>query len=172
MLALFLALTFALFLLIWGELPARAPASARVAGKGPAQRAKAATPVPPLEEVSAKAGRAAAASVEDDDAIMARLADLLDGADVATADAPNAAAKIDTAPSDADDLPRISGFAPGDAIELEVEGPMPHPSEISFEQIGRDARVLICGVPALLLEGVAAAALDPEILRFRSLRLG
>lgn len=68
----------------------------------------------------------------------------------------------------AGDLPRIIGFRPGDVIELEIEGPLPRPEELHFDQIGQDARLVLDGQPALIFEGVPARTLRPAQIRFRS----
>ncbi len=179
MLALFLALTVALVLLSWSELSAlplkggrrsrRAQSDAQAPSGALPSEATTDTGTPPAEAPRARV--TATAVHEDDDAIMARLSELLhdETALMPAAPAPTSAARPD--PDPIDDLPVIRDFAAGDALELEIEGPAPRPAEISFEQIGRDALVRICGAPALLLEGVVAATLGPEILKFRSLRL-
>lgn len=178
MLALFLALTVALVLLSWSELSALPLKGGRRSRRAQSDT-QAASGTPPeattdTETDLAEASRsrvAAAAAPEGDDAIMARLSELLHDAPAPTPAAPTPASVSRPEADPIDDLPVIRDFAAGDALELEIEGPAPRPAEISFEQIGRDALIRICGAPALLLEGVAAATLGPEILKFRSLRL-
>jgi len=79
--------------------------------------------------------------------------------------ATEASAEIDT------DLPRVTGYRPGDVIELELEGPAPRGEDIRFEQTGKDTRVLIEGFPALILARAQARNLTPAIFRFRSPQL-
>lgn len=175
MLALFLALTVAVVLLLWAELgPTFAP-HAKAAPK-----ATEVAELPPFEDVvqrrEAALPAAAApqaepvAAPEGDDAVMARIAAML--AEPAAAPAPAAPAPApETARANTaeDPLPRIGGFTPGDVIELEFEGPAPRAEDIRFEQAGRDVRVLIEGIPALILARAKATSLTPEIFRFRSL---
>ena len=167
MLALFLALTIALILLSWGELPVRQTATASPARGAPAGVAALSSARQGTAEVMSERIAAPAADMpQTDETIMARLADMLE--EPAVAPVPEATAPQDAPVALDEDLPRIGDFTAGDVIELEVEGPAPVATDISFEQIGHDVCVLICGAPAFLLEGVAAATLGPDILKFRS----
>ena len=166
MIALFLALTAAVALLLWAEI---GPSFAARRAKPEAAPAAAPDAVAPLEElVSARnapeEARAPAPAVADDEAVMARIAAIFADPEPAAPPAPVAAA-----PEPVEELPRISDFQPGDVIELELEGPAPRAEDIRFEQAGRDTRVLIEGIPALILARAKAASLGPEIFRFRSL---
>ncbi|MBD3787257.1 MAG: hypothetical protein IE922_09850, partial [Sphingomonadales bacterium] len=67
-------------------------------------------------------------------------------------------------------LPVLRDFHPGDVLELELDGPAPRATDITFRQIGRDTCVLIWGEPMLTLAGVEARRLSPAALRFRSPR--
>lgn len=69
------------------------------------------------------------------------------------------------------ELPRVTGYRPGDVIELELEGPAPRREDIRFEQAGKDTRVVIEGFPALILARAQARNLTPAIFRFRSPQL-
>ncbi|PTV95826.1 hypothetical protein C8J27_103154 [Rhodobacter aestuarii] len=76
------------------------------------------------------------------------------------------ARRVEDVPLEA--LPRITGFRPGDEIELAIEGPVPRAEDLQFEQIGRDVRLLIEGFPAVIVEATHAALLHPAVIRFRS----
>lgn len=144
MFALFLALTAALGLLLWAEV---SPTKAQARTKAAPQSA----PVPAFETLIA--ARAQATLLEEDDTtLMARLAALFDD-------------------PEAEALPQIAGYRPGDVIELELDGPAPRAEDIAFEQAGHDTRVLIEGFPALVVQRVRAATLSPAVFRFRSPQL-
>lgn len=158
MFALFLALTAALGLMLWAEV-------SPVGWRPRAARSKAApedAPVPPLDPRAAERTHPSPppATADDDAAVMARLAALLEEPEAAPA-----------APAATDDLPLISGYRPGDVIELELEGPAPRAEDIAFEQAGQDTRVLIEGFPALVVQRARAATLSPTIFRFRGPQL-
>ncbi len=175
MVALFLAVSTAVALVLWAEL-------------GPAvstrQRARATpAPLPELAPLAPRARHAApsaagnspaaAATADEDAAVIARLSRLL--AEPVPPAPPRAGAAAKPAPVPlpepaAGDLLRIAGFRPGDVIELELEGPAPRPEDIRFEQIGRDTRVLIDGFPALIVARAPARMLSPAAFRFRSPR--
>ncbi|MGD9916745.1 MAG: hypothetical protein AB7U46_01915 [Paenirhodobacter sp.] len=176
MFALFLALTVAVALLLWAELGPSFGPRAKTAPK-----AAEVADLPHFEDVVQRQKAPAAAesqaeplaTPEGDDAVMARIAAML-AEPAAAPPAPTPVAPVAT-PETArestteDPLPRIGGFAPGDVIELELEGPAPRAEDIRFEQAGRDVRVLIEGIPALILARAKATSLTPEIFRFRSL---
>lgn len=178
MVALFLALTAALALILWaelGETALRAVPRRKTKAEGALD-----TPVEPLETLlprRAAAPAATPAQADEDDIVMARLAALLDEpAPLAATPAPAPVAAPlpaipETITDNADDLPRVSGYRPGDVIELELEGPVPRLEDIRFEQAGRDTRVLIEGLPALVVQRVRAHALSPAMFRFRSPQL-
>jgi hypothetical protein len=69
-----------------------------------------------------------------------------------------------------DDLPRITDFAPGDKIALELEGPAPRPEDIRFEADAtrRHAIALIADAPVVLIENTDPATLTPAVLTFRA----
>jgi len=157
MLALFIAVSCALALVVWGEWRSqRIPAAQSVPPVAPDHTiAAAAAPM------TAPAAPAQPAPTEDqDDLILARLAQMLAE--------PQVAAPAPVPTPVAEDLPRISGFRPGDVIELEIEGPLPRPEDLRFEQVGRDARMILEGLPTLIFEGVPARHLRPSHIRFRS----
>ncbi|WP_444452748.1 hypothetical protein ACTTAI_17330 [Rhodobacter capsulatus] len=151
MLALFIAVSCALALVLWAEW------------RGQPVLAAQATPA------TAASAAVAPTSPADDphDVILTRLAQMLAEPEVvAKPVAPQAPGPVATPV--AEDLPRISGFRPGDVIELEIEGPLPRPEDLRFEQVGRDARMILEGLPTLIFEGVPARHLRPSHIRFRS----
>lgn len=197
MLALFLTLTVAVALLSWAELaprragrdgmPSGGPRSAGAQAEG-ATAPEAAAPVapaaaerPPVQEIPPTAAEA------EDTALMARLAAMLDtstpeapqqtdtapAASTTTAPQPTAARTRPRKPRPAPQpatLPVLRDFHPGDVLELELDGPAPRATEITFRQVGRDTCVLIWDEPMLTLAGVEARRLSPSALRFRSPR--
>lgn len=201
MLALFVALSVALLLVSWAELvPAiaarrRAEDDKKVTPVPPLQRLSTGQ-----RETEADPGRVAPApapmapSGQDEDAVMERLAALLaEGPEPGPAAAAPVAHAVAPAPAAAParrpaqptpapepvcatpeldaELPRITGYRPGDVIELELEGPAPRGEDIRFEQSGKDTRVVIEGFPALILARAQARSLTPAIFRFRSPQL-
>ncbi|PYF09303.1 hypothetical protein C8J30_10949 [Rhodobacter viridis] len=172
MLALFIAVSCALALVVWAEWRSqRIPTTKSVPPVAPdhAIAATAAPMTPPAAPAPPPATK------DQDDLILARLAQMLAEPVLvpptpvpAAPVAPQAPAPAPVATTVAEDLPRISGFRPGDVIELEIEGPLPRPEDLRFEQVGRDARMILEGLPALIFEGVPARALRPSHIRFRS----
>jgi len=155
MLALFLALSVALALLIWAEAePARrSTRQMRATKTAPdlpvlplAQARKHPAPVP-------QAPAAAPPRTEADTRVIERVME-----------------HLGALPAKQVSLPRITGFAPGDVIEIEIEGPLPRSDDIAFRQIGRDAELIIEGVPTLVFENMTARSLSAAALRFRRLR--
>ncbi|MFD2174583.1 hypothetical protein [Rhodobacter lacus] len=145
MLALFIALSFAVGLVLWAEV--------RAEPKTERKREKTAEPAPQ----TAPGSGAPVASLERpepdaDAAVMAQLARLL-----AEPAPPHLGAT----------LPRITGFCAGDVIELAIEGPLPRPEDLHIEQIGPDAQVSLDGTPALIIEATRAQSLAPGAIRFR-----
>ncbi|SOB94476.1 hypothetical protein [Rhodobacter maris] len=67
----------------------------------------------------------------------------------------------------APDLPRITGFSPGDVIELAIDGPLPRPEDLVIEQIGTDAQVSLDGTPTLIIEATQVQSLAVGAIRFR-----
>ena len=123
-------------------------------------------PVAPLEELRAatqsSAPPAQAELPSDRDAeIMSRIEAMLEAS-------PSAEAPAST--SDEIDLPRISGFKPGDRITLELDGPAPRPDAVRFVPAcsGPHAIALIADEPVLLIEQTDAATLQPNVLSFRA----
>lgn len=208
MLALFLTLTVALALLSWAELaPRRAerdgqPSGGTKSGGGQADPAAAPEAGAPPQGAPATAEQPTArelppaATETEDDALLARLAALLDAAEPEAAPQPTAVPSTATAPQPVSApqpaaartaprkprpaplpaalqpaaLPVLRDFHPGDVLELELDGPAPRATDIAFRQIGRDTCVLIWGEPMLTLAGVEARRLSPSALRFRSPR--
>lgn len=195
MLALFIAITMALLLLSWAEtmpretreesaaMPDAAPRKLRLpvlrlpSLRLPALRRRKAVdapapeiePVAPLSQAHKAARVAAAPKVEDNDDVIARVEALLDSPDPEDLPEP-ATAKAQPAPlppAAPADLPRITGFTPGDVIALEISGPAPRPDEIGFTACAEGTLVLIEGFAELIIEGVAPEGLSPEILQFR-----
>lgn len=192
MLALFIAITMALLLLTWAETmpreeatttPDAPPRKLRLSAlRLPSLRrrkvadatAQEIEPVAPLAQARKAAQFATAPRVEDNDDIMARVeamleAPELDAADELTAPEPATATAQSELEQDMDptDLPRITGFAPGDTIALEISGPAPRPEEISFEACAEGTLVLFDGLAELIIEGVTPEGLSHEILQFR-----
>ena len=161
MLALFIAASSALALVVWAELRTQSTLPSQNPSRPVAPAPEA---VCAMSAVTACDPTPPATTEEADAAILARLAQLL--AEPAPL-APIAAAQPAPAPVVAEDLPRVAGFRPGDVLELEIEGPLPRPEDLRFEQVGRDARLLLEGLPALIFEGVPARHLRPSHIRFR-----
>ncbi|MBZ4023866.1 hypothetical protein CKO11_15545 [Rhodobacter sp. TJ_12] len=145
MLALFIALSCAIALVLWAEWH-----------PSPSARRSAPAPVAPLSQARQTpppAPKAPEPATEEDDAIMARVAQIL------------------TTPEPVPTpLPRVTGFCPGDVIELEIEGPLPRAEDLRIDQIGPDARLVIEGFPALIIEATHAATLPLSAFRFRGQR--
>lgn len=165
MVALFLAVSLALALVLWAELgpPAQVRRDLRAATKDASDGAA-------IAPLSGRAGRREPGSMTQpairadlaDDLFMARLAALMAQPEAAPAPAP--------APAAANDLPVVLGYRPGDVIELELEGPAPRPEDITFRQLGRDTQVMIEGFAALVVARAPARSLSPAMFRFRSPR--
>ncbi|WP_417807258.1 hypothetical protein [Thioclava sp.] len=70
----------------------------------------------------------------------------------------------------ADDLPRVTDFAPGDKITLELDGPAPRAAAIRFEPdaTGHHAIALIANEPVLLIENTDPTTLTPAVMSFRA----
>lgn len=199
MVALFLALSVALLLVSWAELAPAIAARRAVEDAvtpvpplqrtGVSERAAAADPAPAAQ-------RPAKTTDEAHDVVLERLAALLAEepapapvvAEVASAPVAAPAPKpqrkaarpapaprpepVASTETEADaELPRITGYRPGDVIELELDGPAPRREDIRFEQTGKDTRVVIEGFPALILARAQARNLTPAIFRFRSPQL-
>lgn len=135
MLALFIALSCAVCLVLWAEFGSKTRKTISK-GQEPAS-------VVPFEELRAVARKT-----------LARRG-------VTPATPPASAPALP-----AEDLPRITGFRPGDVIELSIEGPLPRPGEMRIEQVGRDTRVLIAGLPPLIFERTRARSLRYGTIRF------
>lgn len=192
MLSLFIAITMALLLLSWGEaMPRDTENETTTAPNAPVTRVRLPRlalrlpkfwgrkssaevvqeidPVEPFADAVRALSPAEAASVARNDEIMARVEALLDGPEPGSTPAPIDAcepASLANAPAPPD-LPRITDFAPGDMIAIEVVGPAPRRDEISFQPCAEGALVLIEGLAELVIEGVGPEALSPEILQFR-----
>ena len=71
-----------------------------------------------------------------------------------------------------DDLPRIDDLAPGERLELELDGPAPRRESIRFEQVQgrRRTRVVIEDEAILILDNTDAASLTPDLFQFRAPR--
>ena len=156
MLALFMAVSCALALVLWADWQAQAARCPAVphAAAGAPNAANASAPVPqaPLPQPPAQP------AAEDADASL--LARVMHSLAEPASPAGTAAA--------AEDLPRITGFGPRDVLDLEITGPLPQPEDLRFEQIGRDAMMLLEGQPMVIFEGVPARHLRPSHIRFRS----
>lgn len=122
MLALFITLSAALSLLVWGEIGSARPAAMTVA-----------QPQMPAPGPLRRPGR-----------------------------------KADPQPPQP--LLRLTDFTPGDLIELELPGALPRADDIHFVPLpGGDTRVQIAGEDVLILAGVDATILSPDIFRLRRL---
>lgn len=171
MVALFLAVSLALALVLWAELgpPAQARRDLRAATKGLPDG----PPIAPLSDRASRRGPGAEVSKAgpEDDPVMARLAALLAQPEpAAPKPAPAPAPTAAPPPAAAEGLPVVLGYRPGDVIELELEGPAPRPEDITFRQLGRDTQVMIEGFAALVVARAPARSLSPAIFRFRSPR--
>ncbi|WP_263848546.1 hypothetical protein [Sedimentimonas flavescens] len=108
-----------------------------------------------------------------DEAMWKRLEAMLHAPEQAPRPAATVAAQ-DLAPTcDADDdLPRIDDLAPGERLELELDGPAPRRESIRFEQVQgrRRTRVVIEDEAILILDNTDAASLTPDLFQFRAPR--
>ncbi|KFE35971.1 hypothetical protein DW2_05060 [Thioclava atlantica] len=161
MLGLFIAATMALCLLGWAEMEPSRLGAAQGPEDGPKTRARIKARHP--RRLLRRARPAAAASADE-----APVAPFEEALSASSARDETVMARVVQALTPAEpDLPRISGFAQGDRILITVEGPVPPPHEIVFDQAPGGARVVIEGEPVLIIDGVAPEALRPDILEFR-----
>ncbi|MCE5973573.1 hypothetical protein LZA78_08790 [Sinirhodobacter sp. WL0062] len=108
-----------------------------------------------------------------DEAMWKRLEAMLHAPEQCPRPAPAALAQQPASVHDADDdLPRIDDLAPGERLELELDGPAPRRESIRFEQVQgrRRTRVVIEDEAILILDNTDAASLTPDLFQFRAPR--
>ena len=111
--------------------------------------------------------------VNSDEAMWKRLEAMLNAPEQAPRPAPAVAIQEPAPVHDADDdLPRIDDLAPGERLELELDGPAPRRESIRFEQVQgrRRTRVVIEDEAILILDNTDAASLTPDLFQFRAPR--